>query len=118
MKHIVLITFLLTGFLSYSQDEEVYKFSLEEAVERALDSSYVSLNARRDQAKALKQKWETTADGLPQISAAVDYELNPKLIVTPLPGEIVGGEPGTIVPCNFWTKTKYACYSNFKPVDF
>ena len=104
MKHILLITFMFIGFLSYSQDKEVYKFSLKEAVERALDSSYVSLNARRDQAKALKQKWETTADGLPQISAAVNYELNPKLIVTPLPAEIVGGEPGTTVPVTFGQK--------------
>ena len=101
MKYFLLTVLILTGFLTYSQDEKIYQFSLEEAVERALDSSYVSLNARRDQAKALKQKWETTADGLPQINAAVDYEYNPKLIVTPLPAEVVGGEPGTTVPVTF-----------------
>lgn len=104
MKYILLTAFIFTGILAYSQGEETYKISLEEAIERALDSSYVSINARRDQAKALKQKWETTADGLPQINAAVDYEYNPKLIVTPLPGEVVGEEPGTIVPVTFGTE--------------
>ncbi len=101
MKYILCIAFLLTSFWANSQNQDIYKLSLEEAIERALDSSYVSLNARRDQAKALKQKWETTADGLPQINAAVDYEYNPKLIVTPLPAEVVGGEPGTTVPVTF-----------------
>ncbi|RRO20984.1 TolC family protein [Flavobacteriaceae bacterium 14752] len=101
MKKYLAILLLLFSYLTYAQEQDVYKFSLEEAIERALDSSYVSLNARRDQAKALKQKWETTADGLPQFNAAVDYEYNPKLIVTPLPAEIVGGEPGTTVPVTF-----------------
>ena len=118
MKHILLITFMFIGFSSFSQDNEVYKFSLEEAVERALDSSYVSLNARRDQAKALKQKWETTADGLPQISAAVDYEYNPKLIVTPLPGEVVGEEPGTIVPVTFGTRQNMRATASLNQLIF
>lgn len=101
MKYKLSIIFLILSLSLFAQDQEIYKFSLEEAIERALDSSYVSMNARRDQAKALKQKWETTADGLPQINAAIDYEFNPKLIVTPLPAEIVGGEPGTTVPVTF-----------------
>ncbi|TKS57055.1 TolC family protein [Mesohalobacter halotolerans] len=104
MKFIISTTLMLLSLISFSQEQEVYKLSLEDAIERALDSSYVAVNAKRDQLKALKQKWETTADGLPQISAGIDYEYNPKLIVTPLPGEIVGGEPGTIVPVTFGTE--------------
>lgn len=104
MKFTISITLILLTFVGYSQEKEVYKISLDEAIERALDSSYVAINAKRDQLKALKQKWETTADGLPQISAGIDYEYNPKLIVTPLPGEVVGGEPGTIVPVTFGTE--------------
>jgi len=104
MKHIISFTLILITFGSFSQEQEVYKISLEDAIDRALDSSYVAINAKRDQLKALKQKWETTADGLPQISAGVDYEYNPKLIVTPIPGEIAGGEPGTFVPVTFGTQ--------------
>ncbi|WP_378181410.1 TolC family protein [Aquimarina sp. SS2-1] len=51
-----------------------YTFTLNEAIEFALENSYQSINARRDVAKALKQKWETTATGLPQINAAIDYQ--------------------------------------------
>jgi len=104
MKYLLSLTFVLMGFVSFGQEEDVYRLSLNEAIERALDSSYATVNAKRDQLKALKQKWETTADGLPQINAGVDYEYNPKLIVTPLPAEIVGGEPGTFVPVTFGTE--------------
>ncbi len=104
MKFTISITLMLLSLLSFSQEQDVYKISLDDAIERALDSSYVAINAKRDQLKALKQKWETTADGLPQINAGIDYEYNPKLIVTPLPGEVVGGEPGTIVPVTFGTE--------------
>jgi outer membrane protein TolC len=91
MKYFLTLTLLLTSYIGFSQEEEVYKISLQDAVERALDSSYVSLNARRDQAKALKQKWETTADGLPQISANARYENSPQLMVNPIPGGFSGG---------------------------
>ncbi|QTY26493.1 TolC family protein [Flavobacterium sp. CS20] len=118
MKYILSIACLLTSFLANSQEQNLYKFSLEEAIERALDSSYVSLNAKRDQAKALKQKWETTADGLPQINAAVDYEYNPKLIVTPLPAEIIGGEPGTTVPVSFGQKQNMRATASLNQLIF
>jgi outer membrane protein TolC len=90
MKYIFLIAFLFLSLIGFSQESEVYKLSLKEAIERALDSSYVSLNARRDQVKALKQKWEATADGLPQIDANARYENSPQLRVSPLPPEFSG----------------------------
>jgi outer membrane protein TolC len=69
-----------------------------------LDSNYASINARRDIAKAIKQKWETTAQGLPQIDGNISYQNNLKQPVTLLPAEITGGEPGTFVPVTFGTK--------------
>jgi outer membrane protein TolC len=75
-------------------------FSLQEAIDYGLENNYQAINAKRDIAKALKQKWETTATGLPQLSADASYNYNVKIPVAALPGEIVGGEPGTfeIVP--------------------
>src|SRR5690606_12391168 len=55
-------------------------------------------------AKAIKQKWETTAQGLPQIDGNISYNNNLKQPVTLLPAEITGGEPGTFVPVTFGTK--------------
>jgi len=99
---------IMIGFLAQAQEttpsKETYTFSLEEAVSFALDSSYNTINARRDIAAAAKRKWEATADGLPQISADVDYRNNLKQPVQLLPAEITGGPPGTFVPVTFGTK--------------
>ncbi|MCH8535739.1 MAG: TolC family protein [Flavobacteriaceae bacterium] len=97
------ILMLCLGLSSFAQqnNQEAYQFSLEEAIEFAVDSSYNAINARKDVLMAMKQKWETTADGLPQISANVDYQYNPIIQITPLPGELAGGEPGEFVPVQF-----------------
>lgn len=99
-------SFLSLMFLSlgHAQEEPQYELSLDEAVEFAMDSSYATINARRDVAKALKQKWETTADGLPQVNAAVDYENRLRQIVTPLPSEVLGQPPGEFINVRFGTK--------------
>lgn len=100
-KFFTLILVLFSTCSLFAQEEKSYQFSLEEAIRFATDSSYNAINARRDVLAAMKQKWETTADGLPQITANVDYVYNPIIQVTPLPGEIAGGEPGTFVPVVF-----------------
>jgi outer membrane protein len=107
MIRIILYTsFLLLSSLSLAQeDKKEYSFTLEEAITYALDSNYTAINARRDVAKAIKKKWETTASGLPQISAEIKYQNNLKQPITLLPGEITGGLPGTFVPVNFGSAT-------------
>ncbi len=101
-KQYTIIFMLMLGWLGFSQEsEESRSFSLQEAITFAVDSSYNAINARKDVLAAMKQKWETTADGLPQISANVDYRYNPVVQVTPLPAELTGGEPGTFVPVQF-----------------
>ena len=105
MKYI-LTTFLLVllSDYSYGQEARSYQFTLEEAVTFALDSNRTAINARRDIAKAIKQKWETTATGLPQINGAVDYQ---NQIIQPtsfIPAEFFGGEPGTFQPVVFGVK--------------
>ncbi|GGE03278.1 TolC family protein [Psychroflexus salis] len=102
-KKYIIVVIVMTGFLGFSQAEnkKSYQFSLEEAIAFAVDSSYNAINARKDVLAAMKQKWETTADGLPQINANVDYQYNPVVQVTPLPAELTGGEPGTFVPVQF-----------------
>lgn len=95
----------LVSFSFFAQEEQKeYRLSLDEAIERALDSSYNAINARRDIEIALKKKWETTADGLPQIDANIDYQNSLKRPVQLLPAEISGGAPGTFIPVQFGTK--------------
>ncbi|MGB5358927.1 MAG: TolC family protein, partial [Eudoraea sp.] len=50
---------------------------------------------------AQKQKWEVIATGLPQIDGNLSYQNQLKQPVTLIPGEIVGGEPGSFLPVIF-----------------
>ena len=103
-KVFILIGFVMFTSIGLSQQNQSYKFSLEQAIEFALDSNYTAINARRDIAIAIKKKWETTAAGLPQIDGSISYQNNLKQPTTLLPGEIAGGDPGTFVPVVFGTK--------------
>jgi outer membrane protein len=105
MTYRIVMLLLFVSSVAFSQEApKSYSFSLEEAVNYALDSSYTAINSRRDVAKALKQKWETTADGLPQINGSVDYQNQLKQPVTFIPAEFSGGEPGTFTPVTFGAK--------------
>ena len=77
---------------------------MDQAINFALDSNYTAINARRDIAKAIKKKWETTASGLPQLNASISYQNNLKQPITLIPGEIIGGNSGTFIPVIFGTK--------------
>jgi len=103
IKRLILLSFTFYSVIVFSQQKS-YSFNLQEAVTFALDSNYTALNAQRDVAKAIKKKWETTATGLPQISANIAYNNNLKQPVTLVPGEFFGGEPGTFSPVVFGTQ--------------
>ena len=67
---ILSISFLFTVF-AYSQS-----FTLQEAIDYAIENNRTSKNAARDIEAAKQQKWETTASGLPQISGNISYVNN------------------------------------------
>lgn len=96
----LLLLQLLCSIPLVAQETKI-TFSLEEAIAYALEHNYQSINASRDMVDAQKQKWETIATGLPQISGAVNYQNQLKQQVVQLPGEIAGGEPGTFVEVVF-----------------
>lgn len=104
MKYIqiILICFFFSGF-SFAQETN-YSFSLQEAIDFALEHNREAKNAIRDVKIAEKEKWEATATGLPQINGNVDYQNWIKQQVSLIPGEIAGGEPGTFVPIVFGTQ--------------
>ncbi|WP_405399805.1 TolC family protein [Maribacter sp. Asnod2-G09] len=96
---VILIT-ILSISLGYSQ-EQTYSFTLEEAIQFALENNYSAINANRDIIDAQKQKWETIAGGLPQINGSVGYSNQLKQPVTLLPAELVGGAAGEFIPVVF-----------------
>lgn len=99
-NQLVLLLTVLSLSFGYSQ-EQTYSFTLEEAIQFALENNYAAINADRDIIDAQKQKWETIADGLPQISGALSYQNQLKQPVSLLPAELAGGEAGTFIPVVF-----------------
>ncbi len=107
MKSSVLVVVIVFAFAkanSQQSGQKNYSFSLEQAIAHGLENNYQVINAKVEITKALKQKWITTATGLPQINGAVNYQYQIIQPITPLPGEIAGGEPGTFVPVTFAPK--------------
>lgn len=94
MRTTLITLLLLLPWLSSAQDT-IPRFNLEGAIQYALEHNYSSLNATRDLDDAQKQKWETIASGLPQISGAVSYQNQLIQPVSQIPAEFFGGEPGT-----------------------
>lgn len=95
-----------------------YTFTLNEAIEFAIENSYQSINARRDVAKALKRKWEATASGLPQIEGVVDYQNQLKQLVTLIPSVVADGTPGDFVPVIFGTKHQASATATLRQLIF
>ena len=106
MKKTLLITFLFIAALAKGQEQDVksYSFSLEQAIAHALANNYSAINAQRDIEAAEQKKWETTATGLPQISAGVDYQNNFELQKSLIPAEFFGGNPGEFAEVAFGTR--------------
>ncbi|MFC4221503.1 TolC family protein [Flagellimonas marina] len=94
MRTTLISLFVLLPWLASAQDT-IPSFSLDEAIQYALEHNYSAMNASRDIVDAQKQKWETIATGLPQISGAVSYQNQLKQPVSQIPAEFFGGEPGT-----------------------
>jgi len=74
MKFKLIITLsLFVSTLTFSQ-ENTQSFSLQEAINYALEHNTNVKGAELDIESARQQKWETTTIGLPQISASIDYQ--------------------------------------------
>ncbi len=102
-KKIAFIFIFITSISVFSQ-EKTQHFSLQEAIDYALENNRTSKNAQRDIEAAKQQKWETTATGLPQINATIDYQNFLKQQVSLIPAEFLGGNPGEFAELTFGTK--------------
>ncbi len=91
---ILLYSLILLPWFSTAQDTLPH-FSLNAAIQYALAHNYSAVNATRDLDDAQKQKWETIADGLPQVSSTLSYQNQLEQQVNQIPAQFFGGEPGT-----------------------
>ena len=74
---------LFTNF-AWAQAEEPLQLSLKEAEEYALEHSYEKLNKNIEYQKASQTIRETASRGLPQLSAAIDYQWQPRIPQQPI----------------------------------
>lgn len=102
MKTKLLSIILLSSLLINAQDGT--SFTLDEAINYALENNRTVKNAKRDIDAAKKRKWETTTIGLPQINASIDYKNWLKQQVSLIPAEFFGGAPGEFAEIAFGTK--------------
>lgn len=103
MKHI--LTFCCLALFSFGFSQDIpSSFTLQEAIDYALENNRTAINAVRDIDAAKKQKWETTTIGLPQIDATVNYQNFLKQQVSVVPAEFFGGNPGEFAEVIFGTQ--------------
>jgi len=100
---------LCIGSWSFGQ-EQTYAFTLEEAVAFGLENNYNAINADRDVLDAQKQKWETIASGLPQITGAIGYQ---NQIIQP-----IAQFPSILVPEQFLPPGTVQGPDTFIPIVF
>ena len=105
MKRFLLIIFLLWNGFNISAQSNT--FSLDEAVQYAMQNNAISKNASNDLEIAQAKKWETIATGLPQISAFIDYANNIKQPISLVPAEFFGGNKGEFAEISFGTKQTF-----------
>ncbi|WP_430467307.1 TolC family protein [Winogradskyella ouciana] len=103
MKKLSTLLFLMCFSVVFSQDTPT-SFTLQEAIDYALENNRQAKNAARDIEAAKQQKWETTATGLPQLDANINYQNNLKQQVSLVPAEFFGGQPGEFTEVIFGTK--------------
>jgi outer membrane protein TolC len=102
MKNISIFVFLLCFTFGYTQDTPT-SFSLQEAIEFALENNRQVKNAARDITAAREQEWETKASGLPQIDAGIAYQDFIKQQVQIIPSDF-SNPNAELVPVIFGTK--------------
>ncbi|MEO9511018.1 MAG: TolC family protein [Flavobacteriaceae bacterium] len=98
MRTLIICLLLVLPWLSQGQEDN-NSFSLDEAIAHALQNNYSAINASRDLVDAQKQKWETIATGLPQISGAISYQNQLKQLQSQFPSILVPEEflpPGVV----------------------
>jgi outer membrane protein len=119
MKKTLLLTIAFFALSTQAQESRTnYTFSLQQAIDHALAYNYTVINSSRDIEAAKQKKWETTAAGLPQINAGLDYTNNFVLQKSVVPAEFFGGTPGEYAEVAFGTKHNMIARSTLSQLIF
>ncbi len=113
---VILVILFLTGNLVRAN--EPARISLEDAIGQALEHNAVMKAARADLQIADRLIWETTAAGLPQISASLGYNYFLDIPTSLIPAEFFGGEPGEFQEIQFGTQHNITATASLEQLIF
>jgi len=99
-KFILTTILTVTGSVFFGQ--EVYRFSLQEAIDYAMENNYDVIYSEKNIEAAKQQMREATAFGLPQLDGSIDYSDNIAMQTMLLPEEMV--QPGESNEIQFGAK--------------
>jgi outer membrane protein len=96
-----LIWLLIFVLFSAGIKAQPSQFTLDEAMQYAMENSWILKNSRHDITIAQKEVWKVISTGLPQVTGTANYNKFLDLPVSLIPAEFFGGEPGTYMPVKF-----------------
>lgn len=109
MKRFLTLLICITGALQgFSQTQsappQAYNFSVQEAVDYAINHKDSVINAGLDVKSADYHVKEIIGQGFPQIDGTASFQDYLKIPTTLLPGEFFGAPAGTFIPVKFGVK--------------
>ncbi len=87
MKKIIFVFLSCFFFFPANSQEKEMKLSLKEAIDFAIENNYNIKVSKKEIEIANNKVWETTAIGLPQVNASIDYQNFLKQPVSLLPAD-------------------------------
>jgi outer membrane protein len=99
-----LITVLLIGLISTTYTQQIYKLSLQEAIDYAMQNNYDVIYSEKNIEAAKQQMKAATATGLPQLSGSLNYTDNIAIPTVLLPGAFTNPPSQEDIPIQFGTK--------------
>ncbi len=106
MKKLLLIissTVVIINSFAQSKDNATFSFSIQQAIDFALQNQNDIKNAIVDQEIAKKKVNEILGMGLPQINSSFDLKDFLEIPTSLIPAEMFGGAPGTFAAVQFGT---------------
>ncbi|MCX6295106.1 MAG: TolC family protein [Bacteroidetes bacterium] len=107
MKKLILLLgtgWITLGSFAQTKDSISFSFSLQQAIDFALQNQKDVKNAMIDEQIAQKKVNEITGLGLPQINGSFDLREFIEIPTSLIPAEIFGGPPGSFAAVKFGTK--------------
>lgn len=107
MKKLVIVIGLgMTALGSFAQakDSAAHSFTLQQAIDYAMQHQVSVQNAIIDESIAQKRVNEIMGAGLPQVNASFDFKDFLELPTSFIPAEFFGGPPGTFAAIKFGTQ--------------